>query len=101
MSTQTEGCLSRKSSGSSVYGIRWNHISFMGHVLPNGVQRQSRVKRDSWMGTRQCRIPLSTKAKRLAPLGASRLSRIADANAISRELDPTPATIRRHQDRHQ
>src|ERR1700722_19498817 len=30
MSTQTEGCFSRKSSGSSVYGIRWNHISFMG-----------------------------------------------------------------------
>ena len=30
MSTHTEGCFSRKSSGSSVYGIRWNHISFMG-----------------------------------------------------------------------
>ena len=29
MSTQTDGCFSRKSSGSSVYGIRWNHISFM------------------------------------------------------------------------
>src|SRR3954454_5172620 len=28
MSTQTDGCFSRKSSGSSVYGIRWNHISF-------------------------------------------------------------------------
>jgi len=29
MSTHTEGFASRKSSGSSVYGIRWNHISFM------------------------------------------------------------------------
>src|SRR5215469_4287998 len=29
ISTQTEGCFSRKSSGSSVYGIKWNHISFM------------------------------------------------------------------------
>src|SRR4029079_9061506 len=29
MSTQTLGFFSRKSSGSSVYGIRWNHISFM------------------------------------------------------------------------
>src|SRR6266568_247097 len=33
MSTQTEGCFSRKSSGSSVYGIKWNHISFM--ALPS------------------------------------------------------------------
>src|SRR5579863_6142214 len=29
MSTQTEGWESRKSSGSSVYGIRWNHMNFM------------------------------------------------------------------------
>src|SRR5580693_6636788 len=29
MSTQTDGCFCLKSSGSSVYGIRWNHISFM------------------------------------------------------------------------
>src|SRR3954471_7143737 len=29
MSTHTDGFLSRKSAGSSVYGIRWNHISFM------------------------------------------------------------------------
>src|SRR4030095_13592639 len=30
MSTQTEGCFSLKSSGSSLYGIRWNHKNFMG-----------------------------------------------------------------------
>src|SRR5690242_18435543 len=29
MSTQTDGLASRKLAGSSVYGIRWNHISFM------------------------------------------------------------------------
>ena len=34
MSTHTEGCFCRKSSGSSVYGIRWNHSSFMG-CLPS------------------------------------------------------------------
>ena len=33
MSTQTDGCFSLKSSGSSVYGIRWNHISFMAGLL--------------------------------------------------------------------
>src|SRR5579885_503520 len=33
MSTHTEGCFSRKSSGNSVYGIRWNHISFIASVL--------------------------------------------------------------------
>jgi hypothetical protein len=29
MSTHTDGCFCRKSSGSSVYGIRWNQRSFM------------------------------------------------------------------------
>src|SRR5215472_11541444 len=29
ISTHTDGFLSRKSSGNSVYGIRWNHISFI------------------------------------------------------------------------
>src|SRR5271157_168408 len=29
MSTHADGCLPRKFSGSSVYGIKWNHISFI------------------------------------------------------------------------
>ena len=30
MSTHTDGCFSLKSSGRSVYGIRWNQSSFTG-----------------------------------------------------------------------
>src|ERR1700739_3586164 len=36
MSTHTDGCCCLKSSGSSVYGIRWNHMSFMGRALLAG-----------------------------------------------------------------
>src|ERR1700704_2231091 len=39
MSTHTDGCLPRKFSGNSVYGIKWNHITFIvlslrGRVTP-------------------------------------------------------------------
>ena len=37
MSTHTEGFASRKSSGNSVYGIRWNHISFI-RLSPIGLR---------------------------------------------------------------
>ena len=37
MSTHTDGCFSRKSSGSSVYGIRWNHMNFMTRLPPGRV----------------------------------------------------------------
>src|ERR1051326_5426388 len=53
MSTQTEWCFSRKSSGSSVYGIRWNHIRRMiglprwGDYRPVGRQTRRFVKLDA------------------------------------------------------
>ena len=31
--THTEGCFLLKSSGSSVYGIKWNHMSFIASSL--------------------------------------------------------------------
>src|SRR5215472_8391688 len=40
-STHTDGCFSRKSSGSSVYGIRWNHRSFIGNLRPDSCARSS------------------------------------------------------------
>ena len=43
MSTQTDGCFSLKSSGSSVYGIRWNHISFMAGIPISATVRLART----------------------------------------------------------
>src|SRR3954470_17385967 len=52
MSTHTEGCFLLKSSGSSVYGIKWNHMSFIARSSRLGPVVHERSFTDFWLSMR-------------------------------------------------
>src|ERR1700733_428835 len=59
MSTHTEGCLPRKFSGNSVYGIKWNHMNFIGCLPLFRRARHGRIGRQigAQVGVHRLRPP--------------------------------------------
>src|SRR3954465_1877027 len=92
ISTHTDGFFSRKSSGNSVYGIRWNHISFT--ALPSERRSESfREQGGRRAGSRQRRLRSRCRGQRYAWMECEGDVLMARAGTISAHPDPCSAQM--------